>query len=64
MYPRTAARALAAVFGLWLVAFGLWAFFAPASFYARIATIRPTTSILCTISARSSSASARRCWLR
>lgn len=41
MSGRRAARGLAAVFGVWLVAFGLWAFFAPASFYAAIATYPP-----------------------
>jgi hypothetical protein len=35
------ARAVAVLAGLFLVVFGLWAFFAPASFFERIATFKP-----------------------
>jgi hypothetical protein len=41
MRPRQAARVLAAVFGLWVAALGLWAIFAPMSFFAHIATYPP-----------------------
>jgi hypothetical protein len=41
MKPRQAARVLAAIFGLWLAALGLWAVFAPMSFFAHIATYPP-----------------------
>jgi uncharacterized protein YjeT (DUF2065 family) len=41
MNLQNVARTLAAAVGLWLVAFGLWAFLAPTSFYAHIAAYPP-----------------------